>query len=195
MVRWEPGTRERLYAAALELFATRGYEQTTAAEIAQSIGLSERTFFRHFADKREVLFAGQGEFLGVFLAGVADAPASAGPLELVTASLRAAATMFPDQRRSDVRLRQSVVAANAALGEREQHKMAVVAAALSGALRERGVDEPAATLAARSAITVFSVAVAQWVRPDEQRSMGELLERTTAELVALMTGRTMTRVP
>lgn len=142
-----------------------------------------------------MLFAGQDEFLGVFLTGVADAPAAAGPLGLVTASLRAAATMFPDERRPDVRLRQSVVAANAALGEREQHKMAVVAAALAAALRDRGIDEPAATLAARSAITVFSVAVAQWIRPDEQRSMGEVIERTTAELVALMTGRTMTRVP
>ena len=56
MVRWEPGSAERLQKAALELFATRGFEQTTATEIAQSVGLTERTFFRHFSDKREVLF-------------------------------------------------------------------------------------------------------------------------------------------
>ena len=70
MVRWEPGARERLQAAALELFATRGFEQTTAAEIAQSVGLTERTFFRHFSDKREVLFYGQQQFLQAFVDGV-----------------------------------------------------------------------------------------------------------------------------
>ena len=70
MVRWEPGARERLQAAALELFATRGFEQTTAAEIAQAVGLTERTFFRNFSDKREVLFHGQEQFLQAFLDGV-----------------------------------------------------------------------------------------------------------------------------
>jgi len=70
MVRWEPGARERLQAAALELFASRGFEQTTAAEIAQSVGLTERTFFRHFSDKREVLFYGQQQFLQAFVDGV-----------------------------------------------------------------------------------------------------------------------------
>ena len=79
MARWEPGARERLQAAALELFATRGFEQTTAAEIAQSVGLTERTFFRHFSDKREVLFYGQEQFLQAFLDGVQAAPPGAAP--------------------------------------------------------------------------------------------------------------------
>ena len=74
MVRWEPGARERLQAAALELFASNGFEQTTAAEIAQSVGLTERTFFRHFSDKREVLFFGQEQFLLAFTDGVDAAP-------------------------------------------------------------------------------------------------------------------------
>ena len=74
MVRWEPGARERLQSAALELYAARGFEQTTAADIAESVGLTERTFFRHFADKREVLFDGQDRFQQVFLDGMAAAP-------------------------------------------------------------------------------------------------------------------------
>ncbi|MFC7108595.1 TetR/AcrR family transcriptional regulator [Nonomuraea rubra] len=79
MTRWEPGAAERLQEAALELFATRGFEQTTATEIAQSVGLTERTFFRHFSDKREVLFHGQHLLTQAFLAGVENAPPDASP--------------------------------------------------------------------------------------------------------------------
>src|SRR5690242_17379435 len=108
MVRWEPGTAERLQKAALELFATRGFEQTTATDIAQSVGLTERTFFRHFSDKREVLFHGQDFFLKAFLAGVETAPPGASPIGIVASALRSAASLFPDERRSYSRTRQSV---------------------------------------------------------------------------------------
>src|ERR1700757_5435712 len=94
MARWEPGARERLQAAALELFATRGFEQTTAAEIAQAVGLTERTFFRHFADKREVLFYGQEQFLQVFADGMGGAPAGASPLGVVGGALRGGGARF-----------------------------------------------------------------------------------------------------
>src|SRR5215469_4002755 len=89
MVCWEPGARERLQAAALELFATRGFEQVTAAEIAQSVGLTERTFFRHFSDKREVLFYGQQQFIQAFVDGVDAAPPHASPLEVMASALGA----------------------------------------------------------------------------------------------------------
>src|SRR3954451_19107749 len=98
MVRWEPGARERLQAAALELFATQGFEQTTTAEIAQAVGLTERTFFRHFTDKREVLFIGQDLFQQVFLDGVNAAPPEATPLEVVASALQSATSFFPDER-------------------------------------------------------------------------------------------------
>src|SRR5437763_7374804 len=100
VVRWEPKAPERLQQAALDLFATRGLEQTTAMEIAQSVGLTERTFFRHFSDKREVLFFGQDRFVRAFLAGVDTAPPDASPIEIVACALRSAAAFFPDQRRS-----------------------------------------------------------------------------------------------
>jgi Bacterial regulatory proteins, tetR family len=112
MVRWEPGARERLQAAALELFATRGFEQTTAAEIAQSVGLTERTFFRHFSDKREVLFYGQQQFLQAFIDGVNAAPSDASPIEVIASALHAAASFFPDERRPYSRTRQSVIDQN-----------------------------------------------------------------------------------
>ncbi len=185
MVRWEPGARERLQAAALELFATRGFEQTTAAEIAQSVGLTERTFFRHFSDKREVLFYGQDQFLQAFLDGLDAAPPAASPLEVIASALRAVATFFPDDRRPYSRMRQSVIDKNPALQEREQHKFAGLATTVADALRARGIGEPAATLAAQSGATVFGIAFAQWIRDGETRSLADLASGVLHELVNL----------
>ena len=182
MARWEPGARERLQAAALELFATRGFEQTTAAEIAQSVGLTERTFFRHFSDKREVLFYGQEQFLQAFLDGVAAAPPGASPLEVIASALRAAGSFFPDERRSYSRMRQAVIDQNPALQEREGHKLAGLAATVASALRARGVGEPAATLAAESGATVFGIAFAQWIREGETRSLPDIASDVLREL-------------
>jgi AcrR family transcriptional regulator len=185
MVRWEPGARERLQAAALELFATRGFEQTTAAEIAQSVGLTERTFFRHFTDKREVLFYGQDEFLQSFLDGIKAAPPDASPLETVASALQAAASFFPDDRRPYARMRQSVINQNPALQEREQHKLAGLATTVAETLRARGIGEPAATLAAQSGATVFGIAFGQWIREGETRSLAGIASDVLHELVSL----------
>jgi AcrR family transcriptional regulator len=185
MVRWEPGAAERLQQAALELFATRGFEQTTATEIAQSVGLTERTFFRHFSDKREVLFHGQHLLAQAFLTSVNSAPPDASPIEIVASALHASASFFPDERRSYARTRQSVIDQNPALQERERHKLASIAIAVAGALRARGVDELAATLAAESGATVFGIAFARWIREDEQRSLADIAADVLRELLAL----------
>jgi len=185
MVRWQPGARERLQAAALELFATRGFEQTTAAEIARSVGLTERTFFRHFNDKREVLFYGQQVFLQAFLDGVDAAPPDASPLEVIACALRAAAALFPDERRPYSRMRQLVIDQNPALQEREQHKFAGLAVTVAARLRARGVGEPAATLAAESGATVFGIAFSLWIRPDETRSLAAIVSEVLEELLNL----------
>jgi AcrR family transcriptional regulator len=185
MGRWEPGARERLQAAALELFATRGFEQTTAAEIAQSVGLTERTFFRHFSDKREVLFYGQQQFLQAFTDGVEAAPPDATPLQVIACALQAAASLFPDERRPYSRLRQSVIDQNPPLQEREQHKLAGLATTVAGALRARGIGESAATLAAQSGATVFGIAFAQWIREGETRSLAEIASDVLRELLNL----------
>lgn len=182
MVRWQPAARERLQAAALELFASRGFEKTTAAEIAQSVGLTERTFFRHFSDKREVLFYGQHLFLQAFLDGVDAAPPDASPFEIIASALQAAAALFPDERRSYSRLRQSVIDQNPALQERERHKLASLATTVAEALRARGVDEPAATLAAESGVTVFGIAFTQWIREGEQRSLAKIASDVLQQL-------------
>jgi AcrR family transcriptional regulator len=193
MARWEPGAPERLQKAALELFATRGYEQTTATEIAQSVGLTERTFFRHFSDKREVLFYGQDVFVQAFLAGVDTAPPGASPIEIIACALQSAASLFPDERRLHSRTRQSVIEQNPALQEREAHKLAGLATTVADALRARGVDELAATLAAESGATVFGIAFTQWIREGEQRSLADISADVLRELLTLTGKATASR--
>lgn len=185
MARWDPGARQRLQAAALELYVRQGFEQTTVEEIARSVGLTERTFFRHFADKREVLFDGQDLLQQAFLDGVRAAPPSASPLEMVTAALTASAGFFTDERLPWSRQRHAVITANLALRERELLKAASLAAAVAAALRARGVAERTAALAAETGVTVFNVAFAEWIIEGEQRSFAEIEREVLEELKAL----------
>src|SRR6516164_8305463 len=144
MSRWEPGARERLVRAAVDLFTEQGYDNTTVNEIADRAGLTKTTFFRHFPDKREVLFAGQDTHGRLLADGIAAAPASATPLQAVAAALDAAtATFTPRQREFGPRL-EAVIAGNSELRERDVFKRAGLAAAMTEALEKRGVPDPAA---------------------------------------------------
>jgi len=187
MGRWEPNAPGRLRLAALELFAERGFEQATVAEIAQRAGLTERTFFRHFSDKREVLFAGSEELQDLFVRTVAGAAAPAAPIDVMAAGLDAVAGFLP--HRDYARQRQAVIAANAALRERELIKMASLAAALAGALRGRGVPEPAASLTAEAGTAVFRVAFERWVSEGNQRDLRQLMQESLDELKAVTAGK------
>src|ERR1700688_723738 len=159
--RWEPDAQGRLQQAALALYGERGFEQTTVAEIAKRAGLTERTFFRYFADKREVLFWGAGALQEFIVGTVASAPDSAAPIDAVAAALEAAGALF-EERREGARQRQAVIAANAELQERELIKLASLASAVAAALRQRGVTDPAASLAAEAGIAVFRIAFDRW---------------------------------
>ncbi len=161
MVRWEPDARARLEQAALELYGERGFESTTVAEIAERAGLTERTFFRHFADKREVLFSGAGALQDQLVSSVAGAPESASPLDAVAAALEAAGAQLQERRDFAYR-RQRVIVASAELRERELIKLASLAAALAETLRARGVAEPEASLTAEAGIAVFRIAFERW---------------------------------
>ncbi|WP_426520504.1 TetR family transcriptional regulator [Diaminobutyricibacter sp. McL0618] len=181
MSRWQPDARGRLVLAAMDLFLERGFEQTTVADIAVRAGLTERTFFRHFTDKREVLFLGQDDLLDLFVSAVSSAPADASPLDAVAVALQAVAVDF-EPRRDWARKRAQVIRANPALQERELIKLARMSDAVSQALRERGVTEPSASLAAQSGITVFHVGFAQWIDEADTRTFAEI---TTDALSAL----------
>ena len=188
MGRWEPNARGRLEQAALELYLERGFEQTTVAEIAKRAGLTERTFFRHFADKREVLFAGADVLQELFVGTVAGAPDSVAPMDAVAAALDAAGSML-QERREYARQRQAVIAANPALQERELIKLASLASALAGALRRRGVTDPAASLTAEAGIAVFKIAFERWVNQAGQPDLPQLIGESLDELKAVTAGK------
>jgi len=187
MTRWGPDAQGRLMKSALELYAKRGYDQTTVAEIAERAGLTERTFFRHFADKREVLFAGSNNLRDLLVTAVAGAPSSAAPLEAVTAGLLAASVVFSEERRDYARRRQAIIAANAELRERELIKLAALASAIADTLRRRGVPDPAASLSAEAGIAVFRVAFERWVDAHTELGWSELVRNSLTELKVLVT--------
>ncbi|MST31136.1 TetR family transcriptional regulator [Acidimicrobiaceae bacterium USS-CC1] len=186
MGRWQPDSRGRLQEAALSLYAERGFDQTTAAEIAARAGVTERTFFRHFADKREVLFGGSALLQERLVAAVAEAPEGYGPLDAVAAGLGAAATLLGQFRRDLSRQRHAVIAANPELRERERAKLADYAAAVAATLRERGVPEPQATLAAEAGMTVLPVALGRWAAGPTDRDLSTVVRDVLAELRALV---------
>ena len=181
MSRWEPDARGRLQQAAIELYTERGFEQTTVAEIAERAGLTERTFFRHFADKREVLFDRSNALLELFVESTANAPADASPIEAVTAALLSAADMF-ESRRPWSTERQKVIVANPSLQERELIKMAGLGIAVAATLRNRGVKEPNASLAAEAGIAVFRVTFERWVADDNILPFAEIVTDSMAAL-------------
>jgi AcrR family transcriptional regulator len=181
MSRWLPDAQGRLAQAALELFVERGYEQTTVAEIAGRAGLTERTFFRYFVDKREVLFGGSAMLQELMVSTVAGAPDSMTPIDAVAVGLEAMATLL-QQRRNYSMQRQAAIVANVELRERELIKLASMASALAVALRSRGVKDLAASLTAEAGIAVFKIAFEHWVDATNERDFPQLIRDLLNEL-------------
>ena len=188
MGRWEPDARGRLAKAAMTLYAEHGFEQTTVAEIAARAGLTERTFFRHFADKREVLFYGMEMMRDLLVRAVAGAPDSATAIDAVGAAFEAAGGMLQENPER-VRVRDAIVSAHAELRERELIKLAALASAVAGALRDRGIPEPAASVAAETGVAVFKVAFARWVSEPGQPDLPAIFRELMAELRGALTDR------
>jgi AcrR family transcriptional regulator len=171
----------------MELFGEHGFEQTTVAEIAARAGLTERTFFRHYADKREVLFGGSSGFTKLLTQSVAAAPAGATPIDAIAAALATAGDMFA-QRLDHARQRQRIIDAHADLQERELIKLASLAAALAEALRQRGVGDTAARLAAEAGIAVFKIAFDRWIAQPNATPLSDIIRHSLAELKAVTAG-------
>ncbi|HVX47571.1 MAG TPA: TetR/AcrR family transcriptional regulator [Mycobacteriales bacterium] len=162
MARWEPGARERLVVAAVDLFTEQGYDPTTVAQIAERAGVTKSTFFRYFPDKRELLVAGQETLSRLLSEGIAEAPENAGPLDAVAAGLeRAASAMGPMNRELGPRLK-AAVAASSELQERDALKSVGLAAAMTAALVARGVPDPTAHLAGEMGVLAFKRGYATW---------------------------------
>ena len=188
MGRWEPNARGRLEDAALDLYVQRGFDQTTVVEIARRAGLAERTFFRHFADKREVLFGGAGTLEDLLVGAVAEAPSTLTPIDAAGAGLETAGALL-QERRAFAQRRQAVIAANPDLQERELIKLAHLSVALAGALRGRGAGDVAASLAAEAAMAAFRIAFQRWVAEPGRQDLPQLIRESLDELKAVTAGR------
>ncbi|HEY1918472.1 MAG TPA: helix-turn-helix domain-containing protein [Streptosporangiaceae bacterium] len=184
MSRWAPDARERLETAALDLFAENGYEETTVAQIADRAGLNRATFFRHFTDKREVLFGGEDVLAGLFGDAIQDAPPDATPAECLQAAFAAAGIAMTPQQRAKAAQRVLVLAANTEVQERGLLKHARIARSISTALRARGVAELTARLGAEVGMLAFAIAVERWMKSDDDEPFARHAAAALSELQA-----------
>lgn len=181
MSRWKPDAQGRLIVAAIALFDKQGYDETTVAQIAETSGLTKRTFFRYFSDKREVLFSGSHELQDRWLGAIQAAPPGSQPMVAVSAGLDQVAQLFAD-RHPFARMRSRIIAANPELQERELIKLQNLAGSIKDALVERGVAENAAVLAAQAGVIVFHVAFARWIEQDDPTAFRRLMDASLEDL-------------
>ncbi|MDT5080334.1 MAG: hypothetical protein QOJ80_4971 [Mycobacterium sp.] len=186
MARWDPGAEDRLRQAAMDLFLERGFEAVTATDIAVRAGLTRRTFFRHFTDKREVLFAGSDQLVDAVGDAVHAVDATRSPIDTVLQALSSVGGALAElsERASD---RRTIIAASPELQERERTKMAAVTAALTAALRQRGIDGSTAHLLGQVGAAVFATAFGRWVDSAGQADFAEFFQQAIAELRSAMT--------
>jgi AcrR family transcriptional regulator len=187
MGRWQPDAQGRLEQAALELFEERGYARTTVEDIAARAGLTERTFFRYFTDKREVLFSGSGALETHVVDTIAAAPMTAAPLSAVTAAFEALEPWL-ESRRHYARKRRTVIAAHAELRERELIKLSTLAASIAAILRKRGLAAPAAALVAETGIAIFKNAFERWADDRREQDFAVYVRAAVAALQAATAG-------
>jgi AcrR family transcriptional regulator len=185
MARWEPDAAGRLAEAAMQLFRERGFDRTTVADIAARAGLTERTFFRYFADKREVLFSGGPMLQDFVVERVANAPPKMPPIDVVARALAETGEIF-EPRRDFARQRQVLITTHAELHERELIKLASLSVAIAEALRKRGVRGAAASLAAEAGMAIFKRAFEAWVSDGKKRDLGFHVRAAHAELESVV---------
>jgi AcrR family transcriptional regulator len=181
MARWQPNALERLLESAMQLFAEHGYDRTTTREIAEHAGLTERTFFRYFADKREVLFSGSEHLQELIQRALAEAPATLPPLQVVARALEATSEMF-EERRAFAGRRRALIFAHPELHERELIKLASLGRAMAQALQQRGASKSAAELIAETGILIFKLAFERWLDGDKTRDLAWHVRAVLGEL-------------
>lgn len=186
MGRWAPGAGGRLREAALSLFAERGFEQTTVADIAERAGVSARTYFRYFADKREVLFSDNSDLQDRMMTALDSVPLTASAMEAVAAVLEVVAEAVGDDKET-AKMRQLLIKDHADLRERELMKLASLSAVLAEKLRVRGSDAVEGEIAAETSIVVFRISLARWIDASDEPSLKAVIRQTLNHLRAFAT--------
>ena len=186
MSRWQPDARERLQQAAHELFAEQGFAATTVPEITARAGLTTRTFFRHFADKREVLYADDAGVPAMVAEMMAGAPPSIEPIALIVEGLRIVAETRFEPRKAALRARRELVRSDAGLQERDLHKRAVMSEAIRDGFQARGLGAAEAALLAETCVTLINVSLSEWLDRDDDRRLHDIILETLATLRATL---------
>ncbi|PZR71466.1 MAG: TetR family transcriptional regulator [Candidatus Dormiibacter spiritus] len=182
MSRWKPNARDRLERAALALFLERGFDSVTVPEITARAGLTTRTFFRHFADKREVLFADADQMPALAARLVHDAPPDLGPIDLVARALPTLAATAFEGRLEQLKHRKAIIDGNDGLRERELRKKEQLVDAIAEAFRHRGVDDLTAAVTAETAVGVVKVALRRWVESSGQEPLRTVMTDSLAQI-------------
>jgi AcrR family transcriptional regulator len=182
MSRWEPDARGRLERAALDLFVEHGFDQVTVPEITARAGLTTRTFFRHFTDKREVLFADANRMPALAARLVLDAPTGLGPADVLIQGLAELASVGFEGRLHELVQRQAIVDGHDGLRERELHKMETLVEAIADAFCQRGVDELTAAVVAETSVGIVKVALRRWMESCGSEQLPDLMTRSLQTL-------------
>jgi AcrR family transcriptional regulator len=186
MSRWAPDAALRLEGAALELFAEQGYSATTVPQIAARADLTTRTFFRHFADKREVLFLREREFPTVVATLLAAAPPALTPLQLTMFGFETIAAQQFGLWRDSIAARRRIIRSDEGLRERELLKSSMLSEAIRHALTEAGIANEEATLVAAFGVLVFDVSLGDWLEGPADRPLVDVLRATLTRMQRLV---------
>lgn len=181
MARWDPGTEERLTKAALELYAEHGYDNVTVTQIAERAGITRRSYFRYFADKREVLFAGSERLPAAVHDAVLAADEAAAPLSAALSAVADAGTRLVEHVENSA-TRRAVIAASGELTERERTKLAAVTTAIYEALQCRHVEPRTAKLVSQVATIAFQNAFDLWIDGQGSKDFTSCLRAVTDDL-------------
>lgn len=188
MPRWDPGAEERLKGAALELYLEHGYNNVTVTQIARRAGLTRRSYFRYFPDKREVLFAGSEHLPQVLVEAILTAAPDAAPFAAVLDALARVGGQIVEHT-DGVPERRAVIDASPELQERERTKNAALAEAIRSALVQSGTNAETAGLVTQLATVTFQNAFQRWIGTKGHASFRSCLQAATDELQATLTTR------
>ncbi len=182
MTRWAPGAAGRLHAAALELFLEQGFSVTTVPQIAERARLTTRSFFRYYADKREVLFAGEDELPGVVEQIFQDANPQLGPMDVIHTGLKTVVIPRVQPFRDEFLVRRTIVHSDEGLQERELRKLAILHRAATAAFTRRGLSPLEANISGRLAVIVYDTTLDLWLADDVAPPLETILDNVMRAL-------------
>ena len=168
-------TRGALLAAAFDLFGRQGYEQTTVAQIAGAVGVTEMTFYRHFGSKDQLLI--DDPYDPLIAQAIGEQPTELPPLARAVRGIRLAWRRLPIGDGEPVRERVAIAAATPSLLPALRASTAATETAIAQQLVADGADPTAAAIAAAAAMAALMTGLMRWAVADGG-ALGAAIERS-----------------